>query len=62
LTDHETKPSVLFVYYSYTNQTRKVLDAMAEVLQGEGCEVTFASIEFTDPRYETKKLATGLVA
>jgi hypothetical protein len=45
------KPSVLFVYFTYTNQTRKVLDVMAEVLRGRGCDVTLARIEFTDPRY-----------
>ena len=43
--------SVLFVYYSYTNQTKKVLDAMADVLRQSGCEITYAAIEITDPRY-----------
>ena len=28
-----TTPSVLFVYYTYTQQTATVLDAMAEVLR-----------------------------
>ena len=46
-----TKPSVLFIYFTYTNQTRKVIDAMAEVLRGRGCDVQLAAIEFTDPRY-----------
>jgi hypothetical protein len=45
------KPAVLFVYFTYTQQTRKVVDAMAEMLRGRGCEVTLAAIEFTDPRY-----------
>jgi menaquinone-dependent protoporphyrinogen IX oxidase len=49
-----TKPSVLFVYYTYTQQTRKVAEAMAEVLRGRGCEVHLAAIEFTDPRYEKR--------
>jgi menaquinone-dependent protoporphyrinogen IX oxidase len=49
--DSATKPSVLFVYYTYTGQTVKVLDAMAEVLRDRGCDVTLAPIEFTDPRY-----------
>ena len=44
-------PSVLFVYYTYTQQTRKVAEAMTEVLRGRGCNVTLAAIEFTDPRY-----------
>jgi hypothetical protein len=49
--DPPAKPSVLFVYYSYTQQTRKVAEAMAEVLRGRGCEVHLAAIELTDPRY-----------
>ena len=49
-----TKPTVLFAYYSYTNQTKKVLDAMAQVLQDHDCEVTFASIQLTDARYEKR--------
>ena len=31
--DPAAKPSVLFVYYTYTRQTRKVAEAMAEVLR-----------------------------
>ena len=50
----QVKPSVLFAYFSYTNQTKKVLDVMAEVLQNRNCEVTFARIELTDPRYEKR--------
>jgi hypothetical protein len=44
-------PSVLFVYYTYTQQTLKVIEAMAEVLRDRGCQVQLAAIEFTDPRY-----------
>jgi menaquinone-dependent protoporphyrinogen IX oxidase len=44
-------PAVLFVYYSYTGQTKKILDVMAAVLRERGCEVREASIVFTDPRY-----------
>jgi hypothetical protein len=44
-------PSVLFVYYTYTQQTLKVVEAMAEVLRERGCQVQLAAIEFTDPRY-----------
>jgi hypothetical protein len=29
--DPVSKPSVLYAYFTYTNQTRKVMDAMAEV-------------------------------
>jgi hypothetical protein len=49
--DWATRPSVLFVYFTYTNQTRRVMDAMAEVLRGRDIDVTLAAIEFTDARY-----------
>jgi len=52
--DDAKKPSVLFVYYTYTQQTRKVIDAMADVLQGRGCDVQLGAIEFVDPRYEKR--------
>jgi flavodoxin len=52
--DHDSKQPVLFAYFSYTNQTKKVLDAMAEVLRDRNYEVTFAKIELTDPRYEKR--------
>src|SRR3954463_15310934 len=45
------KPSILFVYFTYTNQTLKVVEAMAEVFERRGCEVHRALIEFHDPRY-----------
>jgi flavodoxin len=48
------KPSVLFVYYTYTNQTRRVIDVMAEVFGGRGCEVQLGAITFTDPRYKAR--------
>jgi flavodoxin len=47
----ETRPRVLFVYYSHTKQAQRVCDAMAEVLRERGCEVSQAAIEFTDPHY-----------
>jgi len=46
-----TTPRVLFVYYSYTMQTQKVVDAMSDVLRAAGCDVEHARIELTDPRY-----------
>jgi menaquinone-dependent protoporphyrinogen IX oxidase len=52
--DSATKPSVLFVYFTYTQQTLKVVEAMADVLRGRGCDVNLAAIEFTDPRYEKR--------
>lgn len=47
----ESRPSALFVYFTYTNQTRKVIDAMAEVLRARGIDVTLAAIERTQSRY-----------
>src|SRR5436309_7167905 len=47
----ETRPRVLFVYYSHTQQAKRVCDAMAEVLRERGCDVSQAGIEFTDPHY-----------
>jgi hypothetical protein len=46
-----TRPRVLFLYYSYTQQTRRMVDAMTGVLRDRGCEVQQGGIEFTDPRY-----------
>ena len=47
----ERKPRVLLLYFSYTGQARKVLDAAGEVFRERGFEVATAPIEFTDPRY-----------
>jgi flavodoxin len=47
----QTKPRVLFVYYSHTKQAERVCDAMADVFRARGCEVSKAGIEFTDPHY-----------
>jgi flavodoxin len=49
--DAATKPSVLFVYYTYTQQTLKIVETMAGVLRDRGAEVVMAGIEFTDSRY-----------
>ena len=45
------RPNVLFVYYSYTQQTRRVVDAMASALTAKGCDVATAALDFTDSRY-----------
>jgi len=45
------RPQVLMVYYSHTQQAQRVSEAMAVVLRGRGCDVTEASIQFTDPKY-----------
>jgi menaquinone-dependent protoporphyrinogen IX oxidase len=44
-------PRVLLLYYSYTGQSLKVLEAAGEVFRERGCEVQKAEIEFTDPQY-----------
>ncbi len=44
-------PRVLLLYYSYTGQSQKVLEAAGEVFRERGYDVTTAPIEFTDPRY-----------
>jgi hypothetical protein len=49
-----TRPKVLFVYYSYTQQTSRVVKAMSEAFRGRGAEVVLARIELTDPRYADK--------
>src|SRR5204862_3015963 len=46
-----TKPRVLLVYYTYTQQSRMVAEAMGEVFRERGCDVSQAAIEFTDSRY-----------
>jgi flavodoxin len=45
---------VLLLYYSYTGQARKVLQAAGEVFGNRGCEVSAAEITFTDSRYAEK--------
>src|SRR4249920_2272 len=47
----KTKPRVLVVYYSHTQQAKRVSDALAEVLRGRGYDASQAGIEFTDPHY-----------
>ena len=46
-----TQTRVLIVYYSHTEQARRVCDAMTEVFERRGLDVTQASIGFTDPKY-----------
>lgn len=42
---------VLIVYFTYSQQTGKVAESMAEALEGRGHQVTKAAIEFTDHHY-----------
>src|SRR5947209_1015818 len=46
-----TRARVLFVYFTYTQQNPRVVEAMADALRERGCEVDQALIEFTDKRY-----------
>jgi hypothetical protein len=48
------RPRVLFVYYTYTQQTLNVVDAMSTVLRERGCDVQQAAIELTDTRYASR--------
>ena len=47
----ERPPRVLLLYYSYTGQAQKVLEAAGEVFRSRGCDVQTAEIKFTDKRY-----------
>jgi menaquinone-dependent protoporphyrinogen IX oxidase len=49
-----TGPRVLFVYFTYTQQSLKVAEAMAEVLRSRGCDVRLAGIELTDSRWSER--------
>jgi flavodoxin len=42
---------ILLVYYTFTGQSLKVLEAAEEVFRDRGCEVHKAGIEFTDQRF-----------
>jgi hypothetical protein len=41
----------VFVYFTYTKHTLKVVETMSEVLRSRDCDVHVATIEFDDPRY-----------
>jgi menaquinone-dependent protoporphyrinogen IX oxidase len=45
------KPSILIVYYTYTQQALKVAEAMADRFRERGCDVKLAKIELTDERW-----------
>jgi flavodoxin len=44
-------PRVLIVYFTYTQQSRKVAETMAEGFRVNGWVVSLASVEFTDKRW-----------
>jgi menaquinone-dependent protoporphyrinogen IX oxidase len=50
----DRRPRVLLLYYTYTGQALKVLEAAGDVFRERGCEVDKAQIEFTDPRYSER--------
>ncbi|HEY1440718.1 MAG TPA: flavodoxin family protein [Mycobacterium sp.] len=45
------RPRILLLYYTYTGQALKVLEAAGDVFRDRGCEVQKAKIEFTDRRF-----------
>ena len=45
------KPAVLFVYFSFTGQTRRVADAMTRTFEEHGWDVVHAPLQLTDSRY-----------
>jgi flavodoxin len=47
----ETDPRILIVYFSLTQQSSRVAEAMSRALAARGCDVTMAAIEFTDEKY-----------
>jgi len=48
------RPTVLFVYYSFTKQTELVVDAMAQEMTTRGCTMTKAPLEFHDAHYSDR--------
>jgi menaquinone-dependent protoporphyrinogen IX oxidase len=50
----ERRPRVLLLYYTYTGQALKVLEAAGEVFRERGYEVETAEIEFTDRRFSER--------
>ncbi len=49
-----TRPRILFVYFTVSKQTLRVVEAMTDTLRKRGCDVHQAQIEFTDPRYSDR--------
>ena len=48
---NDERPTVLFVYYTFTKQTGMVVDAIADELTARGCAVTKCALEFPDAHY-----------
>jgi hypothetical protein len=49
--EEATQPRVTFVYFSYTKQTKRVMEAMADVFRERGYAVADAPLGFTDHRW-----------
>ena len=47
-----SKPRILILYYSFTQQTQNVAEAMGEVFRELDCEVDLCNIEFVDEHYQ----------
>ena len=47
-------PRALLVYYTYTQQSRRIADVMEEALRARGFDVRQAAIEFTDERWSER--------
>lgn len=50
----QKRPRVLLLYYTYTGQSLRVLEAAGEVFGQRGWDVQRAQIEFTDQRYAAR--------
>jgi menaquinone-dependent protoporphyrinogen IX oxidase len=46
-----TRPRVLVVYFTYTQQSLKVAEVLADVFRERACDVQLATIELMDSRY-----------
>ncbi|HEY1568225.1 MAG TPA: hypothetical protein VGF68_14455 [Solirubrobacteraceae bacterium] len=49
-----TRPRVLFVYFTYTQQSLRVAKTMADTLGARGCDVHMAAIGLTDSRWSER--------
>ena len=47
----QAKPAVLVVYWTFSKQTERVADVVAQTLEARGADVIKARIEFTDKRW-----------
>ena len=47
----QARPTVLIVYYTFSEQTQRVAEVIADELVERGADVTKARIELTDPRW-----------